>query len=151
MKTCKHQKTVEAWFDGEYHDTEWLEAHLAGCVQCRDHHELLGLMRAGVQHNLQVPQIAEPQFSSFMEGITEGIERQPRNPFRGFWAYTSLVTAALVIVMALSVLFLPSSQPVEATEIQTVYTEYDGATVDWYPSEDGSTTIWIKTSKDDLE
>lgn len=151
MKTCKHQNTVEAYFDGEFQDHAWVEAHLAECSSCSDYYGLLQIVRRGLPRGDSAPRIDEPQFATFMDGISEGIDRQPRNPFRGFWAFSSLVTAALVIVFALSVIFMPANAPVEATEVETVYTEYDGATVDWYPSDDGSMTIWVKTTEDDLE
>ncbi|MBI2423338.1 MAG: hypothetical protein HYV27_10955 [Candidatus Hydrogenedentes bacterium] len=151
MKTCRHQNTVEAFFDGEAKDPEWVEAHLADCAVCREYHSLLSAVRNGIAASRQAPSIAEPQFDLFMSGIAEGIERQPRYSFRGLWAYTSLVTAAILVGLALAFTLFPANRPVEATEIQAVYTDYDGATVDWYPSDDGSTTIWIKTAGDDLE
>lgn len=115
----------------------------------------LKMLREGAQSAVQRPEIADAQFPAFMEGIRENLET-PRRGHRGFWAVVSLSTAALLVAMSAFVIFMSTNQHdstvVEAvtTEVETVSTDINGATVDSYTSGDGTTVVWVSTEKRDL-
>jgi len=85
-----------------------------------------------------------------MAGIRDGIEA-PHPRMGGFWAYASIVTAALIVSISVLVIFSQGPANVKAqTEIESVSSDIEGATFDTHLSEDGSATIWINTAGEDL-
>ena len=148
MKSCTWFKRVEVFLDGESGDARAIEAHLADCTLCVAHRDSLLQWRAALHR--EAPVLTDAQFPAFMEGISAGIQQhQPRT--RGFWALTSLVTAALVIALATFSIFGGSTpEPVRANEVESATSEIDGATVQIGNSGGGVTTIWISITEDDV-
>ncbi|HPO16577.1 MAG TPA: hypothetical protein PLI09_24285 [Candidatus Hydrogenedentes bacterium] len=150
MLNCRWTKVIEAHFDGEHPADERLNAHLANCPQCKARWAELETLRRGVTQVRRVEEIGDAQFPAFMRGILDGLEPQPRRR-TNFWAVLSLTMAALVISFATFVIFFGAPGEVKATEVEQVSTDLEGAKVNAYSSGDGTTTVWVTISKDDLE
>lgn len=148
MKTCKWTSKVERFVDGESHEQEAVEAHLAACGPCAAHQESLLQLRAALGTLPEVPVLSDNQFPAFMEGIQAEVSRSRRRP-GGMWALMSLSAAALVIAIATFSIFTGPG-PVKANEVESVSTQLNDATVRWDNSDDGVTTIWISIAEDDV-
>jgi anti-sigma factor RsiW len=148
MITCTWTKKIDAWLDGELTETATVQAHLEDCPACARHHALALQMREAVQALPTAPEVADGQFSAFLEGIERGIEAPRKGP-GNFWALASLTAAALVIAVATFSLFTGPG-PVKANEVESISTQLDNATVHWDNSDDGVTTIWISIAEDDV-
>ncbi len=110
----------------------------------------LSRMRRGAQMACRnTPEISDGQFGAFMAGITRGIAEPAPRRFR-LWTSMSIAAAALIIVIALLSILYPSPEAVKANTVESVSTELNGATVDWYDNKEGVTTVWVKTSGDDV-
>jgi anti-sigma factor RsiW len=142
MRTCKWQKKVERWFDGETATHDGVGQHVAACPECSALVDRLRALREAAKASVARPIIDDPQFPAFMEGIRDRIQ-EPARHHRGLWALAS-VTAASMIVAA-SVLFILVGGPadVAATEVESATTDIENATVEFYSSEDGSATVWV--------
>ena len=110
----------------------------------------LACLRRGAQAAAErTPEISDGQFGAFMAGIHAGIaEPAPRK--YTLWTSVSIAFAALIIVIALLSILHPGPEPVKANAVESVSTELNGATVDWYDNKEGVTTVWVKTSGDDV-
>lgn len=151
MQTCRWMKEVERGFDGETPQTAEMEAHVRACPACARYVAELESVRQGVSaHITNTPVISDAQFPHFMEGIRAGIETPVRRPMR-FWAAISLTAAALLVALATFSIFYGGPEKVRATEIESVSTDLEGATVDWYDTKEGVTTVWVNVAKDDIE
>jgi hypothetical protein len=114
----------------------------------------LRLLREGARQASQRAEIADGQFSAFMDGIRENIERPARH-YRGFWAVFSLSTAALLVALSAFLVFGTGDQTTPSVEavtnkVETVSTEINGATVDSYTDGEGTTVLWVSNGKRDL-
>jgi len=114
----------------------------------------LRLLRAGANQASEKWEILDAQFPAFMDGIRQEIERPARHT-RGFWAVVSLSTAALLVALSAFLVFTTGDQvapPVEAVinQVETVSTEINGATVDSYTDDEGTTVLWVSNGKRDL-
>jgi anti-sigma factor RsiW len=151
MQTCRWLQRVEAGFDGETPASTAVEKHLQECAVCTQHLETLQRVRGGVQARTQsTPTISDTQFPHFMQGIRTNIERPARRPM-GLWAALSLTTAALLVALAAFSMFYGGPEKVRATEIESASTELQGASVDWYDTKEGVTTVWVNVAKEDIE
>jgi hypothetical protein len=110
----------------------------------RDYLADLAFLREGVQAVPPAPEIADAQFSAFMQGIREGVEAAPE-PRRGFWAALSLVTAAMVAAISIFVIFETNNivQPPTVSAVESASTDISGATVTSGTSKDGSAVVWL--------
>ena len=135
MKPCQWFPKIERYLDDELQDTTTTEAHLQQCPLCTQHLNHLKKMRNAITENRNTPQIQEAQFPAFMQGIQQRKNTQT-NPFKGWWALASLTAAAILVAVATISIFRPQDKPVNATEVESVSTELEGATVDWYESDD---------------
>ncbi len=108
----------------------------------------LARLRQGAQTTARhTPVISDGQFGAFMAGINAAVaEPAPRR--HPAWTTVSIATAALIIVIALLSILYPSPEPVKANTVESVTTELNNATVDWYDSKDGVTTVWVKSKGD---
>ncbi len=147
MKRCNWEERVERRFDGEVSDATAVDAHVSTCAHCKAYLADLELIRSVTHTAGPVPEIADAQFNAFMDGVREGIAPKP-SPWRGLWAMASLTAAAFVVAFSAFILMRGETQPVLATEIESVSTELAGATV--YKSDDGVTTVWVNMAEDDL-
>jgi hypothetical protein len=112
--------------------------------------ELAQIRRAVQDIAKDTPVISDGQFGPFMAGISAGIAEPVPRRFH-LWTSLSIAAAALVIVIALLSILYPSPESVKANTVESVTTELNGATVDWYDNKDGVTTVWVKTpGGDDL-
>lgn len=148
MKTCRWFKDIEAYVDGEASRAEAVESHLAACPACASHRDGLLAWRAALRPAVEAPVLSDAQFSAFMAGIRTGIEA-PRHRTGGIWALMSLAAAALVIAVATFSIFTGPT-PLEATQVESVSTEIDNATVRVEQPEGGVTTIWVNINQDDI-
>ena len=153
MRECRWIGKVEAYFDGETGQppAEVLE-HLGTCPACAAYHEALGAIRSGVLASNQVPEITDAQFGYFLDGVRSGISAQvPRR--RPVWAMFSLAAAAVLIALAAFLVFTDFNGPgraVEATVVESAYSELQGATVDVELEQDGGATVWVNNAPDDI-
>ena len=150
MSNCHYTKKVEAYFDGVAHHEDSVREHLAQCPACTAHRARLETLRAGVRAVAQRQDIGDAQFPAFMAGIQEGMARRTRRP-REWLAAASLTLAAMVIAYATFVTFTGTAAPVKATEVISTSTDLEGATVNWYDSDEGVTTVWVNPAKGDIE
>lgn len=151
MGKQRWEKQIEAYFDGDRSEAEAVESMVRTRPECAEYLEILGMMREGASAQAaQAPGIANAQFAPFMDGIREGIGTKPQGGHGRFWAVLSLVAAALVMSVATWTMFQAGGEPVKATEVEFTDTELDGATTDWYVTEDGVTSVRVSISEDDL-
>lgn len=150
MDACRWMKKIEAYADGETGAAAAVEAHLHGCPACAGHLAQLRRIREGVGASTRREVIEDAQFPAFMRGIREGIE-SPAPAYRGGWfAVLSLSMAALIVALATVAVLSGGPAPVKATEVESAYTDLEGATLNTYNSGDGVTTIWVTVDKDDV-
>lgn len=151
MDACRWMKQIEAYADGESgEETQAIEAHVGNCRLCADHLAQLRRIREGVSAVARRETIQDAQFPAFMRGIREGIESPPPAHRRGVFAILSFGMAALIVAVAAFAVFSGGPAPVKATEVESAYTDLEGATLNTYNSEDGVTTIWVTVGKDDV-
>ena len=150
MTHCRWEKRIDAYFDGEYADPEGAQTHLENCAHCRDYLASLETVRQFVTATGDAaPAIQDAQMPAFMRGIQDGLDEAPARSHKSLWAMLSLVTAALIIALATFSMFTGPG-PVKATEIESISTELEGATVEWFDLDNGVTTVWINVSEEDL-
>lgn len=152
MTHCRWEKHIDAYYDGEAPDRKGVEAHLASCNTCRDYLNSLETVRHFVQDAQAAyrPEIRDAQMPAFMRGIEAGLaEEAPAKSHKSLWAMLSLVTAALIMALATFSMFTGPG-PVKATEIESLSTDLEGATVEWFDLDNGVTTVWINVSEEDV-
>ena len=151
MFECRWIYDVERWFDGEHPEPEAVRGHVETCAACAGRLGRLQGMRAGVQGVVKRHEIGEPQLDAFLDGIRNRIE-EPRRSHRGIWALASVTAAALIVAVATLMVFTSAPGKVDATVVESVSSEIQGATVESYSSDNGVTTIWLKVpaARDDI-
>lgn len=153
MAECRWTPHVEAWFDGEKeHVQAGVEAHIASCPACTEHIAFLREVRAYTTESAAVPGIADGQMGAFLDGMWAGVETAAPH-HRPFWAWLSLSAAALLMALATYFVFTDFNSPdrtVEATVVESAYSELQGASVDVEISEDGAATVWVNNAPDDI-
>lgn len=155
MNEKRKLEKVAARFDGAATPPGEVERLIAADPECAAHLDMLRLLREGAEAARQAPRIEDAQFPAFMAGIREGIaaaEAAPvRVPFwrRGFWQLASACTAALIAAFSLFWMVAEGPAPAAAT-VEDAWTEVEGATVDWYDSKTGVTTVWVTMHEEDL-
>ena len=106
-------------------------------------------LRRGAALAARTPEISDGQFGAFMQGIREGIER-PAPRFTRLWTVASVAAAALIMLFSALAYFGTGSEPVRATEVESVSTELDGVTVRFYDSPQGVSTVQVTMPENDL-
>jgi hypothetical protein len=141
----KRQMRQASVFDGER------ERPAAGAVYNDPEYQRgLTRMRDAARLSAQdTPQISDGQFNAFMAGIRDAVA-EPAPRAYALWTRLSIAAAALIIVIAVLSVLYPSPEPVKANAVESVSTELNGATVDWYDNKEGVTTVWVKTQGDDV-
>jgi anti-sigma factor RsiW len=145
---CKFGEHVERWFDGELAEGEQVRVHLAICPACRNHLALLERVRTAVQSQ-EVPRLADAQMPAFLDELRIRVEKKPARTFN-LWAMVSAGAAAIVVAFSLLSIFSTGPQPIEATVIEEVSTDIQGATTESSVSDDGTATVWINLPEGDL-
>ena len=152
MKSCRFEKNVEQWFDGESDDAGAVEHHLTQCTACAEYVQILRYTREGALAMAgSRPRISDTQWPSFVSGIREEIETQQNRYNRGWWAMLSLVSASLVV--ATSVFYMitgPQKPAVAETTIESYSTEIDGATTQSFYTDNGTATVWVNLPEGDM-
>lgn len=151
MAMCSQQMNVERYFDGASPDAAAVQTHLGFCADCRAHLATLERMRAGFAARKAVPEIADPQLSTFMHELRGRVETAPAaaRPFR-FWATLSAMAAALVVTVSILSITSTGPKPIEATVIEQRSTGIEGATTSVSVSNDGTTTVWVNVPEGDM-
>ena len=147
MNKKKREELIAACFDGERPKSE-LDALLKNHPDDESYLASLGMVRdqihaAPVEHGID-----DPQFSTFMRGIEQGMDKSP-SPWRGRLIWASMTAATLILALSIFSIVTPPPAPVDATEVDFVKTELSGATTEWTESED-VVTLWVNTSKEDI-
>ena len=145
---CTFGERVERWFDGELAEGEQVRVHLAICPACRDHLALLERMRAAIQAE-DVPSLADAQMPAFLNDLRTRVEQKPARSFN-LWAMLSASAAAVIVAVSLMSVFTPGQKPIEATVIENVSTDIEGATTEQSVSDDGTATVWVNLPEGDL-
>lgn len=147
MSTCRWMPKVERWFDGERTESAAIEGHVAACPACATHLAWLREVRAGIETVSVRETIGTSQLPAFLDGIRGRVE-QPARGHRGFWALASLSVAALVVALAAFTLLTGGPTEVQATEIESIQTDLEGASVTTYMAEDGTPTVLVSVPRD---
>jgi hypothetical protein len=113
----------------------------------------LRYLRDGARAVAETPRISDTQFSAFMNGIREGIDAPARGHW--LWAKVSLVAAALVVSMAVFVIWESKNviQPpvVDAGSIvESATSEIRDVKVKSETSDDGNAVVWMTPSQVDV-
>lgn len=149
-KVCVKQREVERWFDGELADAS-IESHIDSCVSCGAHVEFLRVCRASVEALGDAPEISEGQLPAFLEGIRDEVQGTPVRRRTGLWALASMAAAAVIVAVSAMTITSDGLDPVAAeSEVETVSTEIDGASVELFES-DGTPTVWLNDAPSDRE
>jgi predicted anti-sigma-YlaC factor YlaD len=142
-KDCSRQHEVERWFDGESATGDSVPTHIESCDSCRAHVAFLTECREAIAGGASVPSISDAQVPAFLEGISDAVNA-PRRRMTGFWAMASALTAALIVAISAVTIVSPGQTPVEAkTEIETVSTDIDGATIEILDDDSTTPTVWL--------
>lgn len=146
-----NEKKIAAHFDGQ--TPEGVQA--PSSPEAQAYLADLNYLREGARAASATPQISDAQFSSFMEGIREGISTSPvRGGGHWLWAKLSLVGAALVV--AISVFVILESKNVvqppvikadERVDVESVSTDIRDVTVKSEETEDGNAVVWMTPSQ----
>lgn len=151
-------KKIEAYFDGALENPSEAEALLASDADCARHYAALQQLRTAAKAAPQAV-INDLQLNSFLSGIREQIADEPvvvafpkHGQGRSFWAMASLAAAAVLVAVSTFYIFTGGTpaEPVRATEVESVSTGIDGATTTVEYGPDGTATIWINLTGDDL-
>lgn len=149
MATDKDFEAVDRWLDGVAELSPALEQAIANDEELRDYADAMRQVRVAVRSEAP-PRIEDAQFRVFMDGIREGMAPPARWQSNRWWALSSLMAASFLISLSVFYIFWGDPATVRATDVEEVSTELDGATTKWYDSDDGTTTIWVDYSGDDL-
>lgn len=151
MGKRREMRTIERWFDRQGSGPGDVEALLALDPELAAYARRLQATRDGAQSVARRERIEDGQFPAFMAGIREHLDAAPRRRFGGFWTYASVAAALLLVVasMALVMMGRPGSIKAE-TEVESVSTDIQDATVDCYPSKNGTATVWVNTPGKDI-
>jgi len=148
--SCGWTKRVEQAFDGALDDRSAVERHRSECAACAAHWQRLATTRAAIR-GTETPAIGDGQLSVFMAGIRDGVAAPDPPVVRRPWlAMASGLAAAAIVAVATFYVAVGGTEPVQASEVESVYTELDGATVEWYDAPDGSMTLQVHIAGDDL-
>lgn len=151
MSACNWSKRVGRWFDGEIlpETAAEVSAHVTGCRICSARLAELERLRTAATASVRREAIGDRQFPAFMAGVREGLQTARRGWGR-FWALASVTAAALIAAVSAFVILSDEPKTVDATVVESVTTELEGATVQTYEDAEGDTTIAVTMSKDDI-
>lgn len=129
MSTCKYEKKIERWFDGELPDTAGAIAqHVTECPVCTRYFAFLKRTRGAVESTSTAGAINDAQFPTFWASIEENIQCTPvRRRSRGVWAVASLGAAALISAAAVTSIFgtLGGGAPEVSAETEFIQVDSD--------------------------
>lgn len=143
----KKMKQIGALLDGEPRYAG--RQALSGDAEAQAYEAAVLQLRHGAAVAARTPEISDAQFGAFMQGIREGIET-PAPRFSRLWTVASVTAAALIMLLSALAYFGTGSEPVRATEVESVSTELDGVTVRFYDSPQGVSTVQVTMPENDL-
>lgn len=143
IKRWKLQK-IAARIDGE--ETFAVDAADA---ESRTYADFVQDLHDQAQSVASAPTIADTSMTTFLSGIHEGLEEPVLHRGR-LWATASALTAALILILALFVIFSNGPEPVRATEVESCTTELDGVTLQTFDNQEGVSTVWVIMPESDL-
>jgi anti-sigma factor RsiW len=151
MSKCHWTQRVDRWFDGQSspETSPEISAHAAGCAVCSARLAELQRLRNAATAAVRREEIGDSQFPAFMAGVREGLQ-PPQRGWGRFWAVASLTAAALIAAVSTFIIISDQPQTVDATVVESVTTDIEGATVQTYEDAEGDTTIAVTMSKDDI-
>ena len=150
MKSCRYEKDLERWFDGELVDAGEMDSHVEQCTVCTDALEGLRKTREAVRAVAAREEISDAQFPAFMDGLRRQLEEPRHRPGR-LWAFVSIAAAACIVAVSTLFMFSQGPTPVAAQSvIEDASTEIDGATTSAYYSDDGTATVWVNVPEGDM-
>ncbi|MBI1319818.1 MAG: hypothetical protein GC168_12880 [Candidatus Hydrogenedens sp.] len=149
MATEQDIMALETWFDSGQPMPADLKARVSQDAELQESLRELQLIR-DVLRGQDTPRIEDAQFRTFMDGIRQEMVPAPRGVFARWWSLASLAAASFLIALSVFYIGWGDPAPVRATEVESVSTELEGATTDFYGSENGTATIWINLAEDDL-
>ena len=143
-----NEKKVAAHFDGQTPEGAQAPSSQEAQAYIAD----IDYLREGARAAAATPEISDAQFSSFMDGIRQGIDTTPARGGHWLWAKLSLVGAALVVAIGVFVIVESKNvvQPPAAdagTVVESVGTEIRDVTVKSETSEDGNAVVWMTPSQ----
>ncbi|MFA7691260.1 MAG: hypothetical protein GX117_05800 [Candidatus Hydrogenedentes bacterium] len=145
----KKKMLIAAQFDNVPHDKNADPTKQQDAPRSSYETMLSRLREGAAAHVADTPVISDGQFGLFMEGIHEGIhERTPK--VSGLWAMASFATVTLLILLSLLAFFAGGPDPVRATEIESVSTELQGVTINFYENAQGLSTVKVTMPENGL-
>lgn len=117
--------------------------------ELKQYEAALLLQRRGATRAARAPEISDTQFDVFMQGIREGVA-EPAPRFAGLWTLASVATVMLIVIISLLAFFTGGPDPVRATEVESVSTELQGVTVNYYDNPQGVSTVKVTMPESDL-
>lgn len=117
--------------------------------ESRRYEDFVERLHEEVQTLPEAPGIADESMTAFLSGIHEGLEEPALHRGR-LWATASALTAALILLLSLFVIFSSGPEPVRATEVESCSTELDGVTLETYDNREGVSTVWVTMPENDL-
>lgn len=154
MGKCRWTAQLEREFDGKETLGSDVRGHVETCPDCAEYLATLQRMRGAVRSVSSRQEIRDPQLGAFMSGIRERVETSPRGARLGWWAWSSIGAAALIVAVFTFMVVSGGPAPVRAqTEVESVSTELDGAPVGDYSEEDGTATVctvWVNLPQGDV-
>lgn len=117
--------------------------------ELKQYESALLLQRRGAARAARTPEISDTQFDAFMQGIREGVA-EPAPRFAGLWTVASVATVTLIVIISLLAFFTGGPDPVRATEVESVSTELQGVTVNYYDNPQGVSTVKVNMPENDL-
>ena len=145
-----NEKKIAAHFDGQA--PEGMQA--PSSAEAQAYIADLNYLREGARASAATPQISDAQFSSFMDGIRQGIEITSARGGHWLWAKLSLVGAALVVAISVFVILEsknvvqpPVTNAEERVDVESVSTDIRDVTVKSEETEDGNAVVWMTPSQ----
>lgn len=144
-------REMQRWFDGAASPDSHIQARWEHDSELAEELHWWSVMRAGCEQVRAHPTIADTQMPAFLDQVRESIQQAPGRRFGGWWAFTSVAAAALLVAVSAFVIFSGGPSEVKAhTVVENYSTELEGATVDMDTTEDGTVTIWVNTAQKDV-
>ncbi len=143
IKRWKFQK-IAARIDGELPLSS-----MPGDPESQSYAHFVETLHKHAQTLPEAPVIADESMTAFLSGIHEGLDTPALSTGR-LWTMGSALTAALILVLSLLVIFSRGDEKVRATEVESCTTELDGVTIKTFDNRDGVSTVWVTMPENDL-
>ena len=109
LDCARARRYVDALLDGEAPDRRWLDAHLAGCTSCREMHDDMQAIQAGLS-GLELP----PMPDAVLDEVLDRTTRAPHTDRSKLRSWGSWAAAAMIVVTVGLAVMLRDTTPVPA-------------------------------------